>query len=475
LKLTVRGLLDGDAPEQARDVAFDAGGAIYVVGGTGSDDFPVTPGAFDPTMNEGGKDLGTGGDMDVFVTKLDPKGKVIWSTFLGGPNYDRAYAVEVDAERNVYVAGRAGRGFPTTPGALQTAFAGDTAPNGPYGPQDGFVAKLSADGSRLVWATYLGETGPGFIRDLDIDGQGRVHVAVSSVNGSDMNARVSDNAPQKTRRGDYDSFYARIAADGSRVEYGTYLGGDDHGGYYSSNPSVRALRDGTAYVLTSEPGPNAPTTRGAFQPAHRGKLDLLVAKLDPSGNLLFCTYLGGTGGEFMDTHSLAIDAGGHPVIAAESESPDYPVTDSRKPKGKTDFVVSILAADGTRLLHSTRIGGSHADVSEGVSVDGQGDIYVSGFTLSDDMPVTPSALVPTSDGTRQGAMLVLSSDLSVVRYLAYDGIYGEYTNRSSMVTADGRWAIVGATWKLDPFPSTPGLDAEIDGKHAAFFSVFKAR
>jgi hypothetical protein len=468
------GLLDGASTdwEQARDVAIDDAGFIYVVGGTSSPDFPVTSGAYDTTYNTGGTELGSRGQTDGFVTKLDPSGAIVWSTYLGSPNYDRIYAVEVDSAHNVYVAGRAGRGFPTTAGTIQTAFAGDSNPSSSYGYQDGFVAKLSADGASLVWSTYFGEAGPGFVRDIAVDAMNRVHVAASSVSGSDMSAKVTSGAAQATRRGVNDSFYARLSADATAVEYGTYLGGNDTG-YYSSNPAVRVLADGTAFFLAGEPAAGAPTTPGVYQPAPAGDDDFLLARFDPSGTMAFCTYLGGSAAESLDTHSLAIGSDGNPVIAAASVSTDYPVTDASAPKGGRDIVVSVVSADGKSLIRSTQLGGSGADGGEGVSVDAAGNIYVTGFTNSPNLPVTSGALEASPAGSLEGFLLVLSPDLGLRRYLSYDGITAEYGNRSSTVTPAGRWAVVGAVWNLSPFPATAGNDGTINGTHGAFFQLLE--
>jgi hypothetical protein len=467
-------LLDGNSTgaEQARDVARDELGNIYVVGGTSSDDFPVTAGAYDTAYDSGGADRGSAGDMDVFVTKLDPQGRVIWSTYLGGPNYDRAYAVEIDAAHNVYVAGRAGPGFPTTAGVVQGAFAGDSSP-GAYGRQDGFVAKLSADGSRLLWSTYFGESGGAFIRDMDVDPLGRVHLALPKVTGTDMNRFVTPNALQSTRRGTADSFYARLSADASSVLFGTYRGGNETV-EPDANPAVRALADGSAYFLTGEYGGGAPTTPGSFQPNYRGKEDMLLARFSPTGAVVFCTYVGGAEDEFMDTHSLAVTPSGEPVISVGTKSFDYPVTDGSAHDADTssDVATSIFSADGAAVLHSTLLGGGLSESPEGISVDAAGNIYITGSTNSPALQVTTGALRSTHvPGEREGFLLVYSPDLAQRRYLSYDGIPGEYTNRSNTVAPDGTWVVVGAVWHLNPFPATSGLDAAINGTHGAFFRV----
>ena len=170
--------LGGSGQDQIRDVATDSQGNIYVVGGTASPDFPTTSGAYQRIHNPGNPDMRGTVRYDVFVTKLDPTGRVLWSTLVGGRNYDRAYAVAADSQGFVYVAGRAGRGFPVTPGAFQTVFMGTVRANPvPYGEQDGFILKLKPDGSELVWASYFGADDTVIVRDMSIDREGNAYLA----------------------------------------------------------------------------------------------------------------------------------------------------------------------------------------------------------------------------------------------------------------------------------------------------------
>ena len=186
----------------------------------------------------------------------------------------------------------------------------------------------------------------------------------------------------------------------------------------------------------------------------------------------FCTYLGGSGIEVMDTHSLAVTPGGNPVIAGYSDSRDYPVTagfNGRSNNG--DIAMSVLSSDGETLLASRLLGGSAIDSAEGVDVDAQGNIYISGNTFSADLAVTQNAIVSDYVGERSGLMAVLTEDLSVVRYFSYDGIPGQFAGRSTAVGPDGQWAIVGSAWHIDPFPGTSGQDITINGSHGAFFGI----
>ncbi|HEX7957350.1 MAG TPA: SBBP repeat-containing protein, partial [Pyrinomonadaceae bacterium] len=140
--------LGGRDRDQGYDVAVDAGGNAYVVGGTLSDNFPVTPGAFQPVYGGGTYANGLGGDA--FVAKLNATGTaLLYSTYLGGGAAEEAWGVAIDAAGNAYVAGGTwSDNFPVL-NALQPARRGD---------RDGFVTKLDASGAALVYSTYFGGT-----------------------------------------------------------------------------------------------------------------------------------------------------------------------------------------------------------------------------------------------------------------------------------------------------------------------------
>ncbi|MGD9811533.1 MAG: hypothetical protein AB7U35_09400, partial [Sphingobium sp.] len=307
-------LLDGASGttyEMTRDIAIDAQGFIYVTGGTTAPDFPTTPKAYDQVFGTGGTAVGAQGPGDIFVTKMTPTGQIVWSTFVGGPNYDRAYAIRVGTDGSVYIAGRAGPGFPTTPGVVQPAFAGDNGDTFNYGQQDGFVAKLSGDGGNLIWSTYIGDAGGAFLRDMDIDSQGRPYLAVVNIN-QPMTQFITANAWQTTRKDAKEGAYIRLSADAKQVQYGTYFGasGSAASGDSTGVASIRVAPDGSVVVASVERGTNFATTSGAFQRDNKGGSDLIVMKFSPSDQISFATYLGGSGDEEIETHLLAIDNSG---------------------------------------------------------------------------------------------------------------------------------------------------------------------
>jgi len=412
-----------------RDVHSDCAGNSVYVGGTSIKGYNVTSG----TINSGY----LGGNSDAFVFKIDSVGKVLWSTVIGGNLYDRAYAVEIDSAGFIYVAGRVGTGMKTSDCALQKTFAGDISPNSAYGIQDGFITKLTPDGSTVVWCTYIGCDGPGFVRDIDLDSKGNVWVGMSDV--SSKFPYITANAVQKTATFKQNSALVKLSADGKTILYGTFMA---DGVMYGGRTTVRVDKKDNVYFLSHASGNNMPITLNAFQKMVKGNDDFVISKFDANGNLLFCSFLGGSGQEEVETHSLEIDSYGNVIVAAYTFSSDYPVVGNAIQDtflGVRDGVITKISADGTKILASTYLGGNQLDEIEGVGIDANDNIYVSGTTGSADFPVTKSiAYQPNLGGGRDGHITVVSPDLSKVLYSTFVGGSGNDQFRSCHVDPNGK-------------------------------------
>ena len=449
--------LGGLLQDQIRDVAVDAQGNIYIAGGTESTGWPTTAGAYDRTPN---------GNYDVFVAKLSPQGQLIWSTLIGGPGYDRAYGIELDAQGFIYIAGRAGAGFPTTAGSFQPTFSGGT--NDPtYGPEDGFVCKVAPDGASVVFCSYMGSSDNRIIRDLALDSQGNIFLASSSDAGT-FPASWFTNAYQRNRLGGVDGLLVKVSNDGSQVFWATFFGGS---GDEAEQPSVRVDAAGNAFVLTGTESPDAPTPNG-FDHTMGGLRDLYLVKLSSTGSqLLFGTYVGGSGNEGVETHELALDPQGNPVIGNSTTSTDFPTTAGvfqRSNLGLTDAFIARISADGSQLLTSTLLGGSLNDASEGICIDAAGNIYITGNSESFNLPYLVGGFQPTNHGGNDMIVVKLSPDLRTVLYGSYLGGTGPDFGRAGAVTPDGQFIIGGTTQSTDfptllPVQSSPGgiLDAAL--------------
>ncbi len=252
-----------------------------------STDFPTTPGVFDPT-NVFAADKG-------FVAKLNPAGSDLeYSTYLGGSVEDHCFAIAIDGAGNAFVTGYTwSSDFPTTPGAFDTSFDGDT---------DGFAAKLNATGSALEYSTFLGgaswEEGNG----IALDGTGNAFV-MGITYSSDF--PTTPGAFDTSLGGSQDAFVTKLNASGSGLDYSTFLGGSSSETY--GNFALDAA--GRAFVTTTTLSNDFPTTPGAFDTSYNGSYDAVVAKLNASGSgLEYATYLGGANLEY--SYAIALDGAG---------------------------------------------------------------------------------------------------------------------------------------------------------------------
>lgn len=440
--------LGGGDIDSVRDVAVDAQGYVYVVGGTASADFPATAGAYDTSFN---------GTNDVYVAKFTPDGSaLIFATYLGGPGYDRAYAIEVDGAGTIWVAGRADDGYPTTQGAVQESFGGDNNPSSKYGPQDGFVTKLSADGSTVLWSTFFGTDDGSVLRDLAIDAAGNVYVAGAP---SKPHWAVTPGAFDPTFGGAGEGLVAEIAANGGSVVWGSYFGGsNDDGG----TPSLRVAPDGTVWVLGSSQSNDFPVTAGCYQANRGGLLDAVVLHVAVGGgSLLGATYFGGTGTEYSETHGIWVDANGEVVISGSTSSNNLPFVPATIPPpfqpnfggsggagsgAGTDYAhdgyVARLSADCKTLRAFTYYGGSDGEGVEGVAVDLNDQVVFSGATYSDDLPLSGDGFQNVRAGGSDQFVVILSADLSTLVYSTLCGGDDDDEGRSFALAADG--SLVGA-------------------------------
>ncbi len=191
--------LGGSKFEESHGIAVDSAGSAYVTGGTGSSDFPTTPGAFQTTF---------GGLTDAFVTKLNAAGSALaYSTYLGGSNYDRCHGIAVDSAGSAYVTGgTSSSDFPTTPNAFQTTFGG--------GSSDAFVTKLNAAGSALAYSTYLGGNNYDESFGVALDSAGSAYLTGTTATCMQCpnpgNFPITPGAFQTASNGNYEVFVAKF-------------------------------------------------------------------------------------------------------------------------------------------------------------------------------------------------------------------------------------------------------------------------
>jgi hypothetical protein len=378
----------GSGDDWGAGIAVDASGQAHVVGRTKSSNLPTTAGAFQTTYG--------GGAGDAFVAKFNASGSaLIYSTYLGGNGYDVATSIALDPTGNAYVGGyNYLAGFPTTPGAYQTASKG---------PYDAFITKLNASGSALVYSTYVGGTGDDYVAGVAVDSLGNVYVT-GLTTSSDF---PMQNAAQPTFGGYYDAFVTKLNPAGSALVYSTYLGGIGWDG--ARGIAVDSL--GNAYVAGQTGSNNFPTTAGAYQTTYGGNNDAFVAKITTSGALVYSTYLGGSGGDVAN--AIAVDQSGNAYVTGNNLKGGFPVKDALQTNDPNTesfkAFVTKLAPDGSTLVYSTYLGGTGNDLGLGIAVDFLGSAYVAGVTQSPDFPTTPGAYQQNNAGVYDGFVVKIAA------------------------------------------------------------------
>lgn len=376
--------LGGSGEDVGAGLAVDAAGAVYVVGTTTSSNFPIAGGAVRRTLGGGrdgfiaklnasgstltlstylggsDEDTATGvavsgknvyvtgittsadfpqvkglrrsleGSTDAFVMKLKKGGaKIAYSSFFGGGGLELSSSIAIDAAGNAYIAGVTSSADMPTSNAAQATFGGIF---------DGFVAKLNAKGSALVYATYLGGNDIDGCTGIAVDAAGNTYL--SGVTAS-TDLPVASAFQPSYGGGVLDAFVAKIRTDGGSLVYSTYLGGSDE------DRAFRIAVDsaGRLTVAGLTASSNFPV-RVAFQGQLAGGTDAFVATFEAAGSsLVSSTYLGGSGGD--SGTAVALGADRSIWVAGETVSTDFPVVEPLQGTngGTSDLFIVRLKED----------------------------------------------------------------------------------------------------------------------------------
>jgi hypothetical protein len=365
-------------------LALDPAGNVYVLGSTRSAQFPTTPGAFQRTF---------GGVVDAFVAKLNANGTaLVYSTFLGGSGAEGPGGIAVDASGNAYVTGGTeSTNFPVTSGAFQRECARRTDGS----CANAFIAKLNANGSSLLYSTFLGGHGSQGGSGIAVDRGGHAFIT-GGTQASDFPTTAGTEQP--VFAGMTDAFVSEVSSSGSHLIYSTYLGGaEEEGGL-----AIALDAQGNAFITGSTTSTDFPV-KNPFQTFERHcagtgtvcAMNVFVSKLDPKGRLVYSTYLDGG----IQGTGIAVTPGGQAYVAAFTQIDTFPITQNafqRVPAGAVDNTLTKFSPTG-KLIYSTFLGGNGADFDPAVALDRDTNAYMTGTinlgnpTAFSTFPVTPGA------------------------------------------------------------------------------------
>lgn len=431
-------------------VAVDSSGHAYVAGSTSSPNFPTTPGAFSTTCG------GCSFQNDGFIMKLaDDGASIVYSTYLGGSNFDSIVGIGVDAAGRAHVAGTtASPDFPVTPGAFQQQRLGSS---------DAFATMLTADGTAVVFSTYLGGKFQDAVRGASMDAAGNMYLAgITDSPDLPVVSAVQPNLPPPLAGGaafDH-GFFARVDSSGA-LTLCSYFGGE-------RADSVETIVGAPTGIFLGgwTNSPSVPGRPGTVLPHGAA----FLSQLTPDGTQVKTTrYFDGDDSDVVS--ALAI-SGAVVYAVGSTASDDFPTTASAPepsaPRTGTQLNVNAfymtvpIDVSGTiaeAASFSTYLGGRGTDAALAVATDGSGGAYLGGVAGTDDFPAI-NALRRFTNGDQPAAE-------GFVTHFVPDDRFVATTPGDIVVWAADAAKVTGNAWEIAADPSAAGGRRAFNPDHGA--------
>jgi hypothetical protein len=438
-------LVGGGGSDAVIGVKVDKAGMVWVAGYTSNGDLTASDSALQPK---------TGGGTNIFLARINPRSdspnSLLYFTYIGGNGIDMPNAMTMDSAGFIYVAGStSSTNFPLGGSVTQNMISGES---------DAFWLKFdpsASGGDQLPYSTLLGGTDIDAAFGIDVDAAGKVYV-IGTTRSTDF--PLTGSAYARVLYGPQDAFIVKYDLTVSpTLVYSSFLGGElrDYG------QAVAVAPNGTIYLAGSTESTGFPQAGIQYRSTLAGFLDGWVAQMDlnKSGTdaLLYSTYLGG--GDLDEVRKIAVDPAGRLLVTGYTMSTDFPVTGNAAQHnlgGNADAFVTRL--DFTQppsgfLSYSTYLGGVNGEVAYDVTSDSAGSIYVTGYTLSKDFPISSDALVKSWGGGTEAFVAKVNTS-GALEYSSYLGSGGQHVGRAAAVAGNGTLYIGGLTSIQDLFVSS---------------------
>jgi len=426
--LVYSSMVGGGGSDSVIGVKVDKAGMVWVAGYTSNGDLTASDGAYQGT---------SGGGTNIFLARINPKGdftnSLQYFTYIGGNGIDTPNAMTMDSAGFIYVAGSTtSSNFPLGGNVPQNTITGGT---------DAFVLKFdpsASGGDQLPYSTLLGGSDTDIAYGIDVDAAGKIYV-IGTTRSSDF--PLTGNAYASVLYGPQDAFVVKYDLTVSpTLVYSSYIGSE----LADDGRAIAVASSGTVYIAGSTAGTGFPQAGAQYKSAPTGSLDIWLAQMDLTqagvASLVYSSYLGGS--DLDEPRKLAIDSTGKVLLTGYTMSSDFPVTGNALQKtlgGNADaFVVRVDFSKPQNgfVDYASYLGGTHGDVGYDITTDASGNIYVTGYTLSGDFPVTRDAIAPTNTGTA-GFVTKLNPTLGVPIYSSFVGSTGQHIGNGVAATSDG--------------------------------------
>ena len=363
----------GNCIDLPASITTDNSGNALICGYTCSNNFPVSVGAFQTVFSTFG--------FSSYIVKLTSSGTRQWATYFQSaiPISSGAAIMDIACDNlgNIAVVGSIkDNTLPVTSGCYQNMLRG---------PSDNFVAKFDPTGI-MLWCSYFGGDGLevgfgnflGGCTSIDCDNNNNVIICgmTDSLGISTPGVFQSSFGGNPSHSSPYDAYVAKFTSGGI-LSWATFAGGNQE----EASADVECDAHNNIILLGATFSPNFPTSVGCFQNIRKGLTDDFILKLDPTGNLIFSTLIGGTETTKEQSNSLAIDRSNNIVILGWTNAPDFPVSvgayQSTFGGGYEDNTISKFSPSGI-LLWSTYYGSSYYEWPGGIATDSKNHVIIIG-------------------------------------------------------------------------------------------------
>jgi hypothetical protein len=309
----------------------------------------------------------------------------------------------------------------------------------------------------LIYSTYIGGSNSEEAYGIALDGSGNAYITGHT---NSTNYDITSGAFQTSNGGSYDVFVTKLNSTGTALIYSTYIGG----GALDEGIGIAIDGSGNAYITGRTMSTNYDITPGAFQTSNGGSYDVFVTQLNSTGNgLIYSTYIGGSDLDYG--YDIAIDGSGNAYITGITMSTNYDITAGAFQTtngGIWDVFVTKLNSTGTGLIYSTYIGGTSTDVGNDIAIDGSGNAYITGGTISTNYYITPGAFQTSNGGSYDVFVTKLNSTGTGLIYSTYIGGSSYDYGFGIAIDGSGNAYITGTTNSTDYY-ITPGAFQTTNG------------
>jgi len=392
--------IGGSEDETGFALATDNQGNVYVAGWTDSKNFPVTNDSFNQTHND---------DTDVFVFKLNPLGtEIVFSTYIGGKADEGASDILVAEDQTIYVTGDTySSDFPTTNGSYDEKCNKD---------REAFVLHLDANGSSLIFSTFLGGGYRDYGSSIALDSIGNVCVAGHT---ESSNFPTTPGCYDDKRKSFEDGFVCKLNPNGSKLLYSSIFGGQKTDWVYDL--VVDSMDN---MIVTGYTTGGFPTTARAYSRTRKGTGEVFISRFNHNlSKLLASTFVGGN--QFDAAHGIAIDVNDNVYVTGYTGSSNFPTTKwayDKKRGSDYDVFVLKMPVNLSSLIYSTFIGGNNYEKGHDIAVNQYNEAYVTGYTKSTNYPTSDTCYSSIyAGGDADGFITVMNWNGSDLRYSSYIG------------------------------------------------------